>query len=52
MDKLRCAGEGRRKAPMFVIVDAGLPCAWAGSGETGGVMIMDEGILGTEMLRR
>lgn len=52
MDKLRCAGTGRRKALIFVIVDAGLPGAWASGGETGGVIIMDEDILGTEMLRR
>ena len=52
VDKLRCAGKGRRKALMFVIVDAGLPGAWASGGETGGVMTMDEDIVGTETLRR
>lgn len=52
MDKLRCAGKGLRKALMFVIVDAGLPGVWESGGETGGVMIMDEDIVGTEMLRR
>lgn len=49
VDKLMCAGNGRRKALMFVIVDAGLPGTWATGGETGGVMIIEEG---TDTLRR